>query len=92
MDVVIKGTVAQVRSESIGQHRFAEWIVDQVLAGGASRVVRVCVPDRLSRNAEQVVAGDHVVVDGHKRVARFAFRSERDLATEVVATKIEVAR
>lgn len=92
MEVVVTGTIAQVTRESIGKHRFAEWIVDQVLSGGTSRVVRVCVPDRISHTVEEVTVGDQVVVDGHKRIARLAVGNERDLASEVVATRIEVAR
>lgn len=90
MDVVVEGTVAQVRRERIGRHRFAEMIVDQVLSGGSARVVRICVPSRLNGSVAQIAAGDRVVVDGHKRLARIRLGRERDLATEVVASKIEV--
>lgn len=90
-DVVVKGEVAQVKTETIGRHTLGEVIVDQLLGEGRARPVSVFVPSKLALKLARLVPGQQVAVAGHMQVGPSKLvDGELSIGTQVVATTLEL--
>lgn len=90
-DVVVKGEVAQVKTETIGRHTLGELIVDQLLGEGRARPVSVFVPSKFAAMLRRLAPGQQVAIAGHMEVGQSKLvDGELSIGTQVVATTLEL--